>query len=313
MSLSKPIQIRMGGYGPPTTSFSQALKLIGDRLETRFGDGVDIKYIWNILQLGYRGEDILWLAEHGFLTIAYQSTSYLTGRVPELGFVDLPYLFESNEQARNAIDGKIGSYLTGKIEERINYRVLGYFENGFRQISNHLRPVRTPSDLAGMRIRTLPSDVQARSFELMGATPLQRDLSDVIKAIEEGKIDAQENPFANTVTYGVHKLHHYHTVTNHFYISRGIYANRTAFYAWPEELKEEMSRAVREAVIFQRNLSETETIEARRAIEDQGCEIADPTPDEHAAFREAVLPQRKEAREIFGDTMFDLLDAGSSG
>jgi len=308
--LSKSIQIRMGGYGPPTTSFSRALKLIGDRLETRFGDGVDIKYIWNILDLGYRSEDILCLAEHGFLTIAYQSTSYLTGRVPELGFVDLLYLFDNNEQARNAIDGKVGKYLTRKIEDRVNYRVLGYFENGFRQISNQLRPVRAPSDLAGMRIRVLPSEVQARSFQLMGAVPLRQDLSDVIKSIVVGNIDAQENPFANTVTYGVHKLHPHHTVTNHFYISRGIFANRTAYYTWPEDLKEAMSQAVREAVIFQRNLSEVEADDARKAIEDQGCEIVDLTPDEHAEFIKAVRPQHDDARDIFGDKMFDLLDAG---
>ncbi len=300
----------MGGYGPPTTSFSRALKLIGDRLETRFGDGVDIKYIWNILDLGYRSEDISCLAEHGFLTIAYQSTSYLTGRVPELGFVDLLYLFDNNEQARNAIDGKVGKYLTRKIEDRVNYRVLGYFENGFRQISNQLRPVRAPSDLAGMRIRVLPSEVQARSFQLMGAVPLRQDLSDVIKSIVVGNIDAQENPFANTVTYGVHKLHPHHTVTNHFYISRGIFANRTAYYTWPEDLKEAMSQAVREAVIFQRNLSEVEADDARKAIEDQGCEIVDLTPDEHAEFIKAVRPQHDDARDIFGDKMFDLLDAG---
>jgi len=299
----------MGGYGPPTTSFSQALKLIGDRLESQFGKDVDIKYIWNILDLGYRGEDILWLAEHGFLTIAYQSTSYLTDRVPELGFVDLPYLFDNNEQARNAMDGKIGKYLSQKIEDRLNYRVLGYFENGFRQISNQLRPVRTPSDLAGMRIRVLPSKIQARSFKLMGAVPLRRDLSDVIKSIVDGKIDAQENPFTNTVTYGVHKLHHHHTVTNHFYISRGIFANRTAYYDWPEDLKEGINQAVREAVIFQRNLSEIEAKDARKAIENQGCEIVDLTPDEHDEFIKAVKPQRDDARDIFGDKMFDLLDA----
>jgi TRAP-type C4-dicarboxylate transport system substrate-binding protein len=299
----------MGGYGPPTTSFSQALKLIGDRLESQFGKDVDIKYIWNILDLGYRGEDILWLAEHGFLTIAYQSTSYLTDRVPELGFVDLPYLFDNNEQARNAMDGKIGKYLSQKIEDRLNYRVLGYFENGFRQISNQLRPVRTPSDLAGMRIRVLPSKIQARSFKLMGAVPLRRDLSDVIKSIVDGKIDAQENPFTNTVIYGVHKLHHHHTVTNHFYISRGIFANRTAYYDWPEDLKEGINQAVREAVISQRNLSEIEAKDARKAIENQGCEIVDLTPDEHDEFIKAVKPQRDDARDIFGDKMFDLLDA----
>src|SRR6516162_7440189 len=83
--MSRTIPIRMGGYGPATTSFSRGLKLIGDRLTAAFGDEVDVKYVWNIMDLGYRAEDILWLVEHGLLTLGYQSSSYLTDRVPELG------------------------------------------------------------------------------------------------------------------------------------------------------------------------------------------------------------------------------------
>ena len=83
-STTGPIQIRMGGYGPPTTTHSRALKMIGDRLAAELGDEVDIKYVWNVMDLGYKGEDVLWMVEHGILTLAYQSTSYLTSRVPEL-------------------------------------------------------------------------------------------------------------------------------------------------------------------------------------------------------------------------------------
>ena len=86
---------------------------------------------------GYRSEDILWLVEHGLLTLGYQSSSYLTDRVPELGAVDLPFLFANKTEARNAIDGELGEFLARKIEERVNYRVLGYFENGFRHISQY--------------------------------------------------------------------------------------------------------------------------------------------------------------------------------
>jgi hypothetical protein len=68
--MSNPIQIRMGGYGPATTGFSRALKMVGDRLEAEFGDRVSVKYVWNIMDLGYRAEDILWLVEHGLLTPA---------------------------------------------------------------------------------------------------------------------------------------------------------------------------------------------------------------------------------------------------
>src|SRR5262245_7059955 len=175
--MPNPITIRMGGYGPPTTGFSRSLKLIGDKLSAEFGDRIDVKYIWNIMDFGYKAEDILWLVESGILTLGYQSSSYLTDRVPELGFVDLPFLFADNDQARTAMDGALGAYLARKIEERCDYRILGWFENGFRQISNRLRPVRTPADFKGMSIRVLPSEVQRRTFELVGATPMRMDLT----------------------------------------------------------------------------------------------------------------------------------------
>ena len=142
------------------------------------------------------------------------------------------------------MDGKLGQFLAEKIEERVNYRILGWFENGFRQISNQLRTIRTPADMKDMRIRVLPSEVQARTFELLGAVPLRWDLTEAIAAIKAGTIDAQENPFANTVTYHVHKFHHYHSVTNHFYISRPIFLHRDTFDAWPKDLQDAMREAV---------------------------------------------------------------------
>src|ERR1043166_1596957 len=123
--MAKAIQIRMGGYGPATTGFSQALKFIGEQLEREFGERVEVKYVWNIMDFGYRAEDILWLVEHGLLMLGYQSSSYLTERVPELGFVDMPFLFATNAAARGAIDGALGKFLASRIEERVNYRILG--------------------------------------------------------------------------------------------------------------------------------------------------------------------------------------------
>jgi len=306
-----PIEIRMGGYGPATTGFSRALKFIGDRLETEFGDRIGIKYVWNIMDLGYRSEDILWLVEHGLLTLGYQSSSYLTDRVPELGLVDLPFLFERTEAARAAIDGAFGRMLARKIEERVDYRILGFFENGFRHLSNRLRPVRMPSDLAGMRVRVLPSKIQARTFELLGAVPLRLDLTEAIAGIAAGEIDAQENPLSNTVTYGVHKFHRFHTLSSHFYISRPIFVHRAAFDGWPADLRESMQRAVKDAIVFQRDLHVREEADARRAIEAAGCEIVELTSGEHEAFVAAVRPIYGEAREQYGEELFELVEAKS--
>src|SRR6476646_2503717 len=259
-----PIQIRMGGYGPASTGFSRALKFMGDRLEGEFGNRVSVKYVWNIMDLGYRAEDILWLVEHGLLTLGYQSSSYLTDRVPELGIVDLPFLFGNTQAARAAMDGALGEVLARKVEERVNYRILGWFENGFRHISNRVRPLRLPADLSGLTIRVLPSKVQARTFELLGAVPMRMDLTEAIKMIAAGTIDAQENPLSNTVTYGVHKFHRFHTLSNHFYISRPIFLHRESFDRYPDDLKQTMVTAVTDAITFQRELHGTEEEEAHR-------------------------------------------------
>jgi TRAP-type transport system periplasmic protein len=304
--MAKAIQIRMGGYGPATTGFSRSLKFIGDRLTTKFGDRVDIKYVWNIMELGYRAEDILWLVEHGLLTLGYQSSSYLTDRVAELGIADLPFLFENNDQARKAIDGAFGELLIRKIEEQVDYRILGFFENGFRQMSNRLRPVHTPADLAGMRIRVLPSKIQARTFELLGTVPLMWDLTEAIAAIKAGEIDAQENPLANTVTYGVHKFHRFHTVSNHFYVSRPIFVHRPTFDAYPNELQDAFREAATDAIEFQRGLAIEEDVQAKRAIIDAGCEIVTLNPGEHEAFVAAVKPIYGEARAQYGKEALEL-------
>lgn len=303
MSKANAIQIRMGGYGPATTGFSKALKFIGDRLSAEFGDQVDIKYVWNIMDFGYRSEDILWLVEKGVLSLGYQSSSYLTDRVPELGFVDLPFLFANRDDARGAMDGPLGARLAQAIEDKADYRIVGWFENGFRHISNRLRPVRSPADLAGMTIRVLPSEIQKRTFALLGAIPRRLDLTEALQMIVAGTIDAQENPLANTVTYGAHKFHPFHTLTGHFYISRPIFICRAQFDAWPKALQEAMRRAAAEAMTFQRGLAVEEELDARRAIEAESCRIEELTPAEHDAFVRAVAPMMAEADDVYGPDM----------
>jgi len=305
--MSKPIKIRMGGYGPPTTGFSKSLKLIGDKLEAQFGNDVAVDYVFNIMDHGHKAEDILTLVESGEMTLGYQSSSYLTDRVSELGFVDLPFLFSSNAQARSAMDGALGEFLARKTEERINYSILGWFENGFRHISNRLHPIHLPADMKGMKIRVLPSEIQKRTFELIGAIAMRMDLTEAIAMIKAGTLDAQENPLANTVTYGVHKFHKFHTLSYHFYISRPIFLHRTSFESWPDELKRAMRAAVTEAVAYQRELAVEEHDQSYKAIEAEGCKINALTPKEHEAFVAAVRPLLADARATYGDALFKMV------
>lgn len=302
-----PVRIIMAGYGPATTSFSLALLRMGDRVEARFKGDVEVRYVYNILDLGYRGLDILWLVEDGVLTVGYQSSSYLTDRVPELGAIDLPFIFSDNQSARAAMDGELGSVMTASIEANTDYRVLGYFENGFRHMSNRVRPLHSPADMKGLSMRVLPSKIHERTFELLGAEPEIMDLSEAISRVKAGTIDAQENPFANTVTYGVHNFHKYHTASSHFYISRPIFFHRPTFDAWPEELQQEMRAAVRDAVAFQRSLKDQEEEDAAEAIRAAGGEIVNLTPQELEMFADAIKPIYVEAQAQFSPELLDLV------
>jgi len=302
-----PIRIIMAGYGPETTSFSLALKQIGDRIEARFKGDVEVRYVYNILDLGYRGLDILWLVEEGVITAGYQSSSYLTDRVSDLGLIDLPFIFSDNRTARAAMDGELGRAMTASIEANTDYRILGYFENGFRHMSNRVRPIRSPADMRNLSMRVLPSQVHKRTFELLGAQPEIMDLSEAISRVKAGTIDAQENPFANTTTYGVHNFHKYHTASNHFYISRPIFFHRPTFDAWPEELQQELRAAVKDAVAFQRNMKDQEEKDAAEAIRAAGGEIVELSPEELGVFVSAVKPIYAEAQTQYSAELLELV------
>ena len=303
----RPIRIVMGGYSPSSTAFSLALKRIGDRLKARLRDEVDIKYVYNVLDLGYREDDLNWMVADGVLTLAYQSSGYFTPEVPDLGVADLPYLFPDVQAARAAIDGRFGLALAATLEAGLNCRVLGYFEAGFSQLSNALRPVHAPADMKGMRIRVRPSKVQARTFELFGAEPKAMDLAEFTEALKAGAVDGQENPFANTVTYGVHKFHRFHTVTNQHYQSRQVFVHRPSFDAWPRQLQEEMRDAVKDAVSFQRELHVKEESDAMAAIRMERGEILQLTAQEREAFVRAVSPIYGEARSEYGRDLLGLV------
>jgi TRAP-type transport system periplasmic protein len=133
------------------------------------------------------------------------------------------------------------------------------------------------------------------------------DLTEAIAMIKAGALDAQENPLANTVTYGVHKFHKFHTLSYHFYISRPIFLHRQSFEGWPESLRSAMQTAVNKAVAYQRKLAVEDHDESYKAIEAEGCEINALTPKEHEAFVAAAQLLLADARKTYGDAIFKMV------
>lgn len=294
-----PNRFRMAGYSPSTTSFSLGLTHIGDRL--RAEAGLDVDYLYNVLEIGYGGGDLRWLVDAGVLGAGYVTMT----DVPELELAALPFLFPDNESARAAMDGSLGASATASLEAINNYRILGYFENGFRHISNNVRPVETLNDLNGLKIRVLGA--QRRTFELLGAEPHAIDLTSAIEAIRAGELDGQENPFANTVTYNIYPYQRYHTATYHSYLSRPIFVHRPTFDAWPADVQRAARAAAREAVTLQRDLHDEEELQAQEVIREAGGEIVELSSDARTAFVDAVQPLHAEARSRYPAELIEMV------
>jgi len=299
---SYPIHIRMGGYGPPTTSFSLGLKMIGDRLEDQFGDEVSVHYVYNVMDLGYAGSDLRWLVDAGVLTVGYMSIS----DTPELELAALPFLFPNTTTARAAMDGPFGRAAAKSLEAVTNYRVIGFFENGFRHISNNVRAVRTLEDLRGLKIRVRSSE-QITTFEQLGVDPQVVELSAAVREIERGTLDGQENPFANTITYNIYPHQRFYTATFHSYLSRPIFVHAPSFDAWPSHIQASVRDAAIEAVQFQRALHDQEEEEAQAIIREAGGEILELSPTAREEFIAAVAPLYEEAQTRYPQELLEMV------
>ena len=155
----EPIRIRFGGYQPPASVHSRGAAVLGRALAGRLGDRVRFDLDGDIVAAGRPAADLLGLVERGELTMCYFATSYLAHRVPDLAALDLPFLLDRRERASALLDGALGAYLAERVEAATGYRVLGYWDNGFRHLTNRVRPLRGPGDCRGLRIRTLASEL----------------------------------------------------------------------------------------------------------------------------------------------------------
>ncbi len=142
----KPIHIRLGGYQPPASVHSRAAEVFGRALSSRVGDMVQFDFTGNVVAAGHKAADLLHMVEHGALTMCYFSTSYLAVRVPEYALLDLPFIIKHRKQAYALLDGPLGRQLGEQLAAHTGFRILGFWDNGFRHISNRVRPIRQPGN-----------------------------------------------------------------------------------------------------------------------------------------------------------------------
>lgn len=293
--------IRVGGYAPPASAHSRALDNFVEAMAAVTDYPVEVMY--NVMDDGRPATDLFDMVANGELTLCYFSTSYLGKQVPALNALEVPFLFADLEQAHTALDGDFGAALTTATEAATPFEVLGYWDNGFRHFTNRLREVRSPADIAGMRVRLQPNAVHEALIRSWGGEPVPAELSDGIAMIASGQVDAQENPLANSAAYGVD--HRHITMTGHLYGARGLYANRSQMSTLGSEVATAVRSAARAAIDFQRRAAADYEGELRTRFEGEGRVVIDLDPTERHVFADAASDVIAAARA--GQSALDFL------
>jgi TRAP-type C4-dicarboxylate transport system substrate-binding protein len=307
------LALRLGGYSPPDSIHSRGLARIAGLFRELVSRDVDVEIEYNVLDAGRQARELLDEVEAGRLTLCYFSTTYLADRVPEVGVIDLPYLFESPDHAHRALDGELGREVSERTSRSTGLVPLAYWDNGIRHLSNSVRPVRTPDDCAGLRVRLQPSWAHESYFRALGAVPVCTDLREGIEMLRAGAVDAQENPLANFVTYGVHRLHRHLTLTGHAFGARGLYASAVQLAGWPEDRRRALARAAWLAAQEQRVAAGRAEADLRVWLAGEGCDVVELTAAQRSAFEAAALPVLERARQRLHARLFDLVRQGADG
>jgi len=171
---------------------------------------------------------ILAATRSGAVDTAVLSGSVLTALVPEFGVFDIPFLFRDAAHAKAVVGGPVGAAIAAKCAEK-GLVLLAIGEQGFRNITNSKRPIRTPGDLRGLRIRLLPNEIYQMTFKALGAEVVPMDFPLVYGALKDGRIDGQENPLAVIAGTHLQDVQKYITLTGHFFGAVVFVANRATF------------------------------------------------------------------------------------
>ncbi len=303
-----PIIIRLGGYQKPASIHTRACVRFGEILQARLGDRVDFRFTPDVLALGRKSGDLPKMVECGELSMCYISSLRFAQWVPALKIFDLPFLMRDRATAYKALDGELGERLRAQLIEKSPYRLLTWWDNGFRHFSNRVRPIHTPADCTGIRIRHQMSELQGESLRLMGFEPIAEDIKIFFEQIAGERFQAQDNPLTNIVNFDVHKHHRYITLSGHVFGVACLMCNRAEFDSWPDYVQRAVNAAAAEATVLQRRLAAAEDEEKLKLLDPAENEVVRLTAEEHRAFVEAVKPVTDKYRKELGDAIFALLE-----
>jgi tripartite ATP-independent transporter DctP family solute receptor len=234
----------------------------------------------------------------GSLDIAVLSGSVVASAVPELSVFDIPFLFRDAAHAKAVAQGPIGASIAAKFADK-GLTLLAIGRQGFRNVTNSKRPIRTPDDLKGLKIRVIPNEVYQMTFKALGADVMPMEFPLVYNALKDGRLDGQENPVQTISSARLYEVQKYLTLSGHFFAPVIIVANRAMFEQLaPEDRATLLAMAKDGAEATWQAKQDAVSLEQLRAA---GMDVVDKF--ERQPFVDAVKPLDAEFEKRFGKSI----------
>lgn len=223
----------------------------------------------------------------GAVEAALPSTTVLAGFVPEFQLMDLPYLFTSKQQVRDALDGEVGT-MFGELALKQGMYILGFGDIGFLHISNNVRPINKLEDLSGLKVRVMESPISIATAKALGMNPTSMTFGEVYTALQQKVVDGQEHCINVTRNMKFNEVQKYYSLTGEAFSSISFCVSEQFMDSLPDDLKEVVREGVRRFTVRQRQVCDEQEIANLKELKDKGMQVNELSGEELARFVKAT-------------------------
>ena len=293
--------LRLNHTGAPTHHYQTITEQFAKEIAEKTNGAVEIQ-VFPSDQLGNQLESVEGTLI-GTLELTLASDTVLSNWVPDMGALNLPFLFQSMDEYLEAVEGPVGENLSAQLEQQ-GATVIGWWGNGMRHVTNNKLPINTPSDLKGLKIRVPEGKVFVDTFNALGAGATVMSFSELYSALQLGVVDGQENPPAHIITQNFNEVQDYVSRTGHIHMGSPLIINTALFHSMPEDIQKTILETGR--AYNRKHIDMIASLEAEqwKEIEARGMKINDV---DKAPFREAVQPVYDNASSTISAEILDQL------
>lgn len=241
----------------------------------------------------------------GVLEMAIPPSSFFAGWDPAFAVIELPYMYASKDIAFDVLDSEAGDGMIARVEDQ-GLVGLGWLELGVRNVTNNVRPIASPADLEGVKLRTMQVPAHVATFQALGANPTPMNFGEVYSALQQGVIDGQENPLAIITSQRFYEVQKYLSTTGHVFAVYMPVISQPFFDSLSAEHQQLVRDSMAAARVHQAELVSAEDASQLDEIRASGVEVLELTAEQRQAFADATESVRLQYRDEVGADAYDV-------